>query len=534
MYTPTGWRVNPQGRGAPIFGIILSLKAPISPQTSARIRLPKFSSSDGSCADASVFLRNTISDDLYAPGAGRFTVNTGFEDGLQSHSRSFLFLVLAIVVATVSPSLAAPPQQSGQRPIVVQVGAFLGPTASGAMVAELEQKGFEPIVVPGDDYYRVVVGPFANSAEANAMMARLKEQGYDSYVRRDLVLPPQTAQSSRRTEAPTRQPTPRPAAPAPAPAQPAPAQAPVRPPAQKPAPVAQPAAPVRAPQPTPSPRVEPTPTVPVREARPTPPPEPAPTAAPTPAVTTNQPPAQPPPVPRPGVPARPAEPEPTAPPAVAQAPSPTPPERPAPQARIAGPSTISAPPVSEPQADAPQAVGQVRGGSRLRILVLEGEGAINNIKQRTSRDPVIQVVDENDRPVGGVAVVFTLPSRGASGVFANGARSLTILTDAQGMATATGLTPNTVAGDLAIQVSASHQGQTAAVTIAQTNVAVGAGMSAATIGIIGAIVAGAAVGAVVALKGNEETPPIGGPPGPGSPPSGTATVRPGGVTIGAP
>lgn len=165
---------------------------------------------------------------------------------------------------------------------------------------------------------------------------------------------------------------------------------------------------------------------------------------------------------------------------------------------------------------------------------MEGEGAINNIKQRTSRDPVIQVVDENDRPVAGVAVVFTLPSRGASGVFANGARSLTILTDSQGMATATGLTPNNVAGNLSIQVSASHQGQTASAVIAQTNVAAGAGMSAATIGIIGAIAAGAAVGAVIAFSGDDSTPSPGGPSTPPTTPSGTATVRPGGVTIGAP
>jgi hypothetical protein len=162
-------------------------------------------------------------------------------------------------------------------------------------------------------------------------------------------------------------------------------------------------------------------------------------------------------------------------------------------------------------------------------LILEGQGAINNTKQRTSRDPVVQVVDENDRPVAGVAITFALPSRGASGVFANGARSMTILTDAQGMATATGFAPNSVAGDLAIQVSASHQGQTASTMIAQSNVAAGAGMSAATIGIIGAIAAGAAVGAVIAFGGEDKPPTT-----PTAPPSGTATVRPGGVTIGVP
>jgi hypothetical protein len=190
---------------------------------------------------------------------------------------------------------------------------------------------------------------------------------------------------------------------------------------------------------------------------------------------------------------------------------------------------VAEPPVTEPPATEVAAIGQARG-STLKILVLEGQGAINNIKQRTSRDPVVQVVDENDRPVAGVAITFALPSRGASGAFANGARSMTILTDSQGMATATGFTPNTVSGDVAIQVSASHEGQTASTMIAQSNVAAGAGMSAATIGVIGAIAAGVAVGAALALGGGSDPPPTATPPV--VPPSGTATVRPGGVTIG--
>jgi hypothetical protein len=159
---------------------------------------------------------------------------------------------------------------------------------------------------------------------------------------------------------------------------------------------------------------------------------------------------------------------------------------------------------------------------------LAGEGAINNIKLRVAREPVVRVTDENDRPVAGAAITFALPDRGASGVFANGGRSMTIMTDAQGTATATGLTPNAVAGDLPIQVTASYQGQTTSTVITQSNMlGAGAGMSAATIGIIGAVVAGAAVGAVVALSGGNQTDTV-------TRPNGTASVRTGGVTIGAP
>ena len=58
---------------------------------------------------------------------------------------------------------------------------------------------------------------------------------------------------------------------------------------------------------------------------------------------------------------------------------------------------------------------------QLNLVIVEGEGAINNIRQRTAREPIVQVEDENHRPVAGAAVVFALPSNGASGVFANGA-----------------------------------------------------------------------------------------------------------------
>ena len=58
--------------------------------------------------------------------------------------------------------------------------------------------------------------------------------------------------------------------------------------------------------------------------------------------------------------------------------------------------------------------------------------AINNIRQRVSREPVVQVEDENHKPVAGAVVVFTLPTEGATGEFGNGSKNLTVTTDAQG------------------------------------------------------------------------------------------------------
>src|SRR5579859_3377872 len=87
-------------------------------------------------------------------------------------------------------------------------------------------------------------------------------------------------------------------------------------------------------------------------------------------------------------------------------------------------------------------------GLKLNLVVVEGDGAINNIRQRTAREPIVQVEDENHKPIAGAAVVFLLPDQGASGVFANGARTLTVTTDAQGRAVAHGFHPNGVSGKL--------------------------------------------------------------------------------------
>ena len=144
---------------------------------------------------------------------------------------------------------------------------------------------------------------------------------------------------------------------------------------------------------------------------------------------------------------------------------------------------------------------------QLHIVIVEGEGAINNIKQRVNREPIVQVEDENRKPIAGAAVVFLLPGEGPSGTFANGTKTLTTVTDSQGRAVASGIRPNGQTGPLQIRVTASFSGQAATAVISQTN-AVGAGGGAAGAGgglsgtakllIILGIAGGAAVGGIVA------------------------------------
>ncbi len=132
--------------------------------------------------------------------------------------------------------------------------------------------------------------------------------------------------------------------------------------------------------------------------------------------------------------------------------------------------------------------------ANIRVVVLEGDGAINNIRLHRAKEPVIQVLDDTGKPVGGVTVTFSLPSHGAGGVFTDGGRTLTVQTDARGQAIARGLRPNAMAGEFPIRVTASWHGQTASTSFSQVNAeparAGGSGKKIAILAIVGGAVAG--------------------------------------------
>ena len=174
------------------------------------------------------------------------------------------------------------------------------------------------------------------------------------------------------------------------------------------------------------------------------------------------------------------------------------------------------------------------GGSQLRIIILEGEGAINNIRQRTAREPIVQVEDENRKPVAGAMVLFALPDSGPGGVFPNGSKSLITYTDPKGLAKAKGLKPNSIAGTYAITVNVTSQGLQASTVIGQTNMltaaAVAGGISAKLLAIIAIAGGAAAAGAIAATSGGNSSPT----PAPTPTPVPTATVTAGAPTVGGP
>src|SRR3979490_2644668 len=82
----------------------------------------------------------------------------------------------------------------------------------------------------------------------------------------------------------------------------------------------------------------------------------------------------------------------------------------------------------------------------LQVVVIEGEGAINDIDIRRAREPMIRVETASGSPVSGATVHFVVPTQGPGGTFADGSSTLTTMTGQDGRAVAWGLRPNKTAG----------------------------------------------------------------------------------------
>lgn len=180
----------------------------------------------------------------------------------------------------------------------------------------------------------------------------------------------------------------------------------------------------------------------------------------------------------------------------------------------------------------PALTAQNTPGTKLKIEVVEGEGALNDVQNRRAKEPVVRVLDANEQPLRGATVNFMLPELGASGVFPASGTNLTIQTDENGRATARGLQPNNIAGPFQIRVTASWRGQTASAVINQTNIARAAvkRSSSKKIAIIVVIAGGGAVGALLAARGGGSSSTPAQPPTP----TPTTTITPGSGSFGPP
>jgi len=211
-----------------------------------------------------------------------------------------------------------------------------------------------------------------------------------------------------------------------------------------------------------------------------------------------------------------------------------------PRPQLAQPAPGQAPAPEKPQPGTPAVPQQPAAPAVpaeppgvLKVVVIEGEGAINNIRTRSATAPVVEVRDENDKPVAGAEVIFQLPPAGPGGVFHGWMRSQTVRSDAQGRAAASGYTPNDQAGRFNIKVTATLGKKTGSVVIGQSNAYRGGGSAPGVSGgrsnwwkiVLGVGAAGAVIGAVAATRGNGTSTPAATNP---------ITITPGPITVGSP
>ena len=136
----------------------------------------------------------------------------------------------------------------------------------------------------------------------------------------------------------------------------------------------------------------------------------------------------------------------------------------------------------------------------LHIEILEGEGALNNIRQRDAREPVVQITDENHKPVSSVAVLFLIHSNGGAGAtFGGQSLSFTATTGPDGIAHATGMQLSGSPGSFTIGVTATLGSIVASSVIHESNVLTAlSSTSSATSEASGSTTAKSTTGAVIA------------------------------------
>ncbi|HKD06928.1 MAG TPA: hypothetical protein VKB79_13580 [Bryobacteraceae bacterium] len=104
----------------------------------------------------------------------------------------------------------------------------------------------------------------------------------------------------------------------------------------------------------------------------------------------------------------------------------------------------------------------------LNIVILEGDKAVNSIPTLQSTAVIVEVRDENEFPVEGAEVVFTLPGNGNAGTFARNGLTYTTRTDASGQAAAPALVPKS-AEKFEITVTATLGARKGEAKVTQTN-----------------------------------------------------------------
>jgi hypothetical protein len=106
----------------------------------------------------------------------------------------------------------------------------------------------------------------------------------------------------------------------------------------------------------------------------------------------------------------------------------------------------------------------------LKLLVLAGNGEMNDLERRVMAPLVVQVLDQNDRPVEGAEVVFRFPLNGPSATFPGAKISQIVRTNGTGEAAAVNWMANGEVGQLEVHVTATYGNEQGETTVKMSNV----------------------------------------------------------------
>lgn len=205
----------------------------------------------------------------------------------------------------------------------------------------------------------------------------------------------------------------------------------------------------------------------------------------------------------------------------------------APQQAPAAVPQATTPPATPSPAPA-QSAAQLPVEQSLKIRVLAGNNEINDLERRIMAPLVVQVVDQNERPIESAEVVFRFPLSGPGAAFTGGKTSVIVRTNGTGQAAATNWMANGQVGTFQVHVNASYGNQVGETTVSMTNATrVVAEPKKNTargwwshrwvkVAVIGGAAAAVGIGVFLATRGGSK--------GSGS----TVTINPGSPGVGAP
>ena len=130
----------------------------------------------------------------------------------------------------------------------------------------------------------------------------------------------------------------------------------------------------------------------------------------------------------------------------------------------------AAPQATPPIPQSPAAVQPLPVEQSLKILVLAGDGEQNDLERHVMAPLVVQVLDQNQRPMEGAQVIFRFPLDGPSATFPGGKPSVTVRTNGNGQAPAVNWMANGQTGTFQVHVNATYGNQVGEVTFPMTNV----------------------------------------------------------------